>query len=75
MVCFNSLLPLLHNEVRLLSFQAAWTLQTTLKLPWRPFIDVIGATEYTLNADANQVQLPTHVFHCQADESCSHFDH
>lgn len=35
--------------------QAQWTLQTYLKLPWRPYIDVIGATEYTLNAEANQV--------------------
>ena len=39
----------------LLHLQAAWTLQTSLKLPWRPFLDVIGATEYTLNSDANQV--------------------
>ncbi|KAL0051668.1 hypothetical protein WJX82_000012 [Trebouxia sp. C0006] len=35
--------------------QAHWTLQTYLKLPWRPFIDVIGATEYSLNAEANQI--------------------
>ncbi len=35
--------------------QAQWTLQTYLKLPWRPYIDVIGATEYILNEDANQV--------------------
>ena len=37
--------------------QAQWTLQTSLKLPWHPFIDVIGATEYILNEDANQVPL------------------
>ena len=37
--------------------QAQWTLQTSVKLPWRPFIDVIGATEYVLNKDANQVLL------------------
>lgn len=37
--------------------QAQWTLQTSVKLPWRPFIDVIGATEYILNDDANQVLL------------------
>ncbi|KAL3138137.1 hypothetical protein ABBQ38_005365 [Trebouxia sp. C0009 RCD-2024] len=36
---------------------AQWTLQTSVKLPWRPFIDVIGATEYILNDDANQVLL------------------
>ncbi|KAL0034677.1 hypothetical protein WJX77_002009 [Trebouxia sp. C0004] len=35
--------------------QAEWTLQTYLKLPWRPFINVIGATEYSLNAEANQI--------------------
>ena len=35
--------------------QAQWTLKTYLKLPWRPYIDVIGATEYILNEDANQV--------------------
>lgn len=35
--------------------QAHWTLQTYLKLPWRPFINVIGATEYSLNAEANQI--------------------
>lgn len=34
---------------------AQWTLQTHLKLPWRPYVDVIGATEYSLNRDANQV--------------------
>lgn len=34
---------------------AQWTLQTSLKLPWRPFLDVIGATKYVLNGDANQV--------------------
>ena len=39
--------------------QAHWTLQTYLKLPWRPFINVIGATEYSLNAEANQVRVPT----------------
>ncbi len=39
--------------------QAHWTLQTYLKLPWRPFINVIGATEYSLNAEANQVCVPT----------------
>lgn len=37
------------------SLKAHWTLQTTLKLPWRPYIDVIGATDYILNAEANQV--------------------
>lgn len=37
--------------------QAEWTLQTTLALPWRPFVDVVGRTVYTLNADANQVRV------------------
>ncbi|DBB17826.1 TPA: hypothetical protein ACH3X3_002848 [Trebouxia sp. C0006] len=41
--------------------QAHWTLQTYLKLPWRPFIDVIGATEYSLNAEANQDMLNNHL--------------
>lgn len=44
---------MLHNGGTRL--QAAWTLQTSLKLPWHPFLNVIGATEYTLNPDANQV--------------------
>eukprot|EP00955_Chlamydomonas_euryale_P041817 352129-Chlamydomonas_euryale.AAC.1 len=35
--------------------RAEWTLSTTVKLPWRPFISIIGATEYTLNNDANVV--------------------
>jgi len=43
---------LLHSDTLM---QAHWTLQTYLKLPWRPFINVIGATEYSLNAEANQV--------------------
>ncbi len=45
----------LHSDMLV---QAHWTLQTYLKLPWRPFINVIGATEYSLNAEANQVCVP-----------------
>ncbi len=51
----NDYMPL-HSDTLV---QAHWTLQTYLKLPWRPFIDVIGATEYSLNAEANQVRVPT----------------
>ncbi len=46
----------LHSDMLV---QAHWTLQTYLKLPWQPFINVIGATEYSLNAEANQVCVPT----------------
>ncbi|KAK9829722.1 hypothetical protein WJX72_007527 [[Myrmecia] bisecta] len=35
--------------------KAQWKLQTYLKLPWRPFIDVLGTTLYTLNDDATKV--------------------
>jgi hypothetical protein len=35
--------------------QSEWLLETTLSLPWRPFISVIGVTIYTLNEDSNQV--------------------
>ncbi|GIL87599.1 hypothetical protein Vretimale_14712 [Volvox reticuliferus] len=35
--------------------RAEWRLQTLLRLPWRPLIDIDGATEYTLNPESNRV--------------------
>ena len=35
--------------------QADWTLRSTVKVPWRPFVDVIGATEYSLNLQQNRI--------------------
>ena len=35
--------------------QAEWTLRSTVKVPWRPFVDVIGATEYSLNPQQNRI--------------------
>ncbi|CAL8464982.1 g4517 [Coccomyxa elongata] len=35
--------------------QAEWRLSTYLRLPWRPFIDVLGSTEYTLDDASQQV--------------------
>eukprot|EP00884_Botryococcus_braunii_P021258 jgi/Botrbrau1/7816/Bobra.0159s0244.1 len=34
--------------------QAKWRLRTHLRLPWRPLIDILGSTEFTLN-QSNQV--------------------
>ncbi|GAX75988.1 hypothetical protein CEUSTIGMA_g3431.t1 [Chlamydomonas eustigma] len=41
-----------ENEVVL---KADWTLETSLRLPWQPFISIGGSTEYTLNEDKNKV--------------------
>lgn len=35
--------------------RAEWTLRTVLRLPWRPLIDIEGATEYTLNEESNRI--------------------
>lgn len=35
--------------------QAEWRLITHLRLPWRPLIDILGATEYTLDASSTKV--------------------
>ncbi|BDA50578.1 hypothetical protein COCOBI_16-2540 [Coccomyxa sp. Obi] len=35
--------------------KAEWRLSTYLRLPWRPFIDVLGSTEYTLDDASQQV--------------------
>ncbi|CAK0787080.1 hypothetical protein CVIRNUC_010296 [Coccomyxa viridis] len=35
--------------------KADWRLTTHLKLPWRPFIDINGSTEYTLDPERQQV--------------------
>ncbi|PNW78100.1 hypothetical protein CHLRE_10g464250v5 [Chlamydomonas reinhardtii] len=35
--------------------RAEWRLTTILKLPWRPLIDLDGATEYTLNEESNRI--------------------
>ena len=36
--------------------QASWHLTTTLKLPWRPLIDLHGATDYFLNEQGDRVR-------------------
>ncbi|EFJ48987.1 hypothetical protein VOLCADRAFT_109744 [Volvox carteri f. nagariensis] len=35
--------------------RAEWRLRTFLRLPWRPLIDIDGATEYTLNEESNRI--------------------
>jgi hypothetical protein len=35
--------------------EARWALQSTLALPWRPFISIVGRTVYTLNPQATQI--------------------
>lgn len=35
--------------------RAEWELRTHLALPWRPLIAILGATDYYLNTDGNQV--------------------
>ncbi|KAG2491666.1 hypothetical protein HYH03_010035 [Edaphochlamys debaryana] len=35
--------------------RAEWRLTTGLKLPWRPLVDIEGATEYTLNQESNRI--------------------
>ncbi|GLC36463.1 hypothetical protein PLESTB_000151000 [Pleodorina starrii] len=35
--------------------RAEWRLRTFLRLPWRPLIDIDGATEYTLNSESNRI--------------------
>ncbi|GIL61425.1 hypothetical protein Vafri_15874 [Volvox africanus] len=35
--------------------RAEWRLKTLLRLPWRPLIDIEGATEYTLNPESNRI--------------------
>ncbi|KAJ9522840.1 hypothetical protein QJQ45_023626 [Haematococcus lacustris] len=35
--------------------RAEWELRTHLALPWRPLIAILGATDYYLNSDGNQV--------------------
>lgn len=35
--------------------KSTWRLRTYLNLPWKPLIDILGATEYTLNEDRNMV--------------------
>ena len=37
--------------------QADWRLTTYLKLPWKPFINIDGSTEYTLDPTNQQVCL------------------
>jgi hypothetical protein len=38
------------------TIRAEWELATYLSLPWKPLISILGATEYTLNKDANKVR-------------------
>lgn len=47
---------LLGNIVSTPCLQAEWKLSTGLALPWKPFVQILGRTVYTLNADANQVR-------------------
>ncbi|PNH11130.1 hypothetical protein TSOC_002059 [Tetrabaena socialis] len=35
--------------------RAEWRLSTYLRLPWRPLIDILGATDYTLNDQSNRI--------------------
>ncbi|KAG1675492.1 hypothetical protein FOA52_001791 [Chlamydomonas sp. UWO 241] len=49
--------------------RSEWVLETTLKLPWRPRVSVIGATEYTLNADANQVERHVETWNISGTEA------
>ena len=35
--------------------QAMWRLSSYLKLPWQPYIDILGETEYTLDASSSKV--------------------
>ena len=41
--------------------QAGWRLSTYLKLPWRPHIDILGETEYTLDASSSRVRRCTYL--------------
>ncbi|KAG2449314.1 hypothetical protein HYH02_005469 [Chlamydomonas schloesseri] len=44
-----------RNEEGAEVVRAEWRLTTILKLPWRPLIDLDGATEYTLNEESNRI--------------------
>ncbi|KAG2433404.1 hypothetical protein HXX76_008462 [Chlamydomonas incerta] len=44
-----------RNEEGAEVVRAEWRLTTILKLPWRPLIDIDGATEYTLNGESNRI--------------------
>ncbi len=37
------------------TLRATWLLTCYLRLPWKPYIEVNGSTEYLLNEDQNQV--------------------
>ncbi|GFR52643.1 hypothetical protein Agub_g15234, partial [Astrephomene gubernaculifera] len=43
------------DEAGAVVVRAEWRLRTLLRLPWRPLIDIGGATEYTLNAEGNRI--------------------
>lgn len=47
----------------LLLLKAEWRLTVELRLPWRPRIDILGSTLYTLDPDSSRVNLLLGKFH------------
>jgi hypothetical protein len=39
--------------------QAKWRLSSYLKLPWQPYINILGETEYTMDVSGSKVGVVT----------------